>query len=136
MLFIVLNPTGSLTSEKIAESINTNPGYVRQLMSALRKYGLINSVKGHPKPALTKDISNITLLDIYKAVEGDASLLHLDAHTNSECGVGINIQLALKKFFNQIQECAEHEMQCISLENILEQYYHRLSCFDKEPPSF
>ena len=33
MAFIVLNPKGSLSSNSIAESLHTNPGCVRQLMS-------------------------------------------------------------------------------------------------------
>ena len=45
--------------------------------------------------------SAITLLDIYKAVEGDKSLLHLDTHTNPECGVGIYIQLSLQDYFDR-----------------------------------
>ena len=71
LAFIALHPDASLTSEKIAESIQTNPGYVRQLMSALRKGGLLNSVKGHPRPVLAKEPCQITLLDAYRAVEGD-----------------------------------------------------------------
>ena len=34
LAFIVLNPRGSLSSDSIAESLHTNPGCVRQLMSA------------------------------------------------------------------------------------------------------
>ena len=71
LAFIVLNPRGSLSSDSIAESLHTNPGCVRQLMSALRRAGLLLSVKGHPKPSLSKVPSAITLLDVYKAVEGD-----------------------------------------------------------------
>ncbi len=126
MAFIALNPAGSLTSEKIAESIRTNPGCVRQLMSLLRKYGLLISIKGHPKPSLTKLPSDITLLDIYKAVEGEKSLLHLDTHTNPECGVGIHIQLALQDYFDQVQKCAEEEMQKITLQDILNRYQEKL----------
>ena len=115
LAFIVLNPNGSLTSDSIAESVHTNPGCVRQLMSSLRRAGLISSVKGHPKPSLTKELSMITLLDIYRAVEGEKPLLHLDTHTNPECGVGIYIQLSLQDFFDQIQEKAEEEMKSITL---------------------
>lgn len=32
-IMIALNPTGSLTSTKMAESIQTNPGCIRQLIS-------------------------------------------------------------------------------------------------------
>ena len=37
LAFIALYPDCDLTSNKLAESIQTNPAYVRQLMSALRK---------------------------------------------------------------------------------------------------
>ena len=44
LAFIALYPDCDLTSNKLAESIQTNPAYVRQLMSALRKGGLLVSL--------------------------------------------------------------------------------------------
>ena len=55
LAFIALYPDCDLTSNKLAESIQTNPAYVRQLMSALRKGGLLVSVKGHPRPTLARE---------------------------------------------------------------------------------
>lgn len=127
MAFISLNPVENLSSEKIAYSIKTNPSYVRQIMSLLRKSNLITSIKGHPKPTLTKEPKNITLLDIYKSVESEKPLLHLDTHTNPECGVGVQIQLSLQDYFNKIQECAEKQMQKITLQDILNKYHEKLS---------
>ena len=126
LAFIQLNPTGSLSSSSIAESVRTNPGCVRQLMSALRKAGLLSSVQGHPRPSLTREPSAVTLLDIYKAVEGDKPLLHLDTHTNPECGVGIYIQLSLQDYFDQVQKTAEDEMQRITLQAILDHYQEKV----------
>ena len=83
LAFIALHPDCGLTSDKLAESIQTNPAYVRQLMSALRKGGLLISVKGHPRPSLAREPEQITLLDAYQAVEGDKPLLHQDIHTNT-----------------------------------------------------
>ena len=40
LAFIALYPDCDLTSNKLAESVQTNPAYVRQLMSALRKGGV------------------------------------------------------------------------------------------------
>ena len=67
----------------------------------------------------------ITLLDIYRAVEGEKPLLHLDTHTNPECGVGIYIQLSLQDFFDQIQGKAEEEMKSITLQDILDRYQEK-----------
>ena len=80
--FIHLNPTQDLSSGAIAHSIQTNPSYVRQLMSALKRAGLLHGTRGQAAPSLSRAPSAITLLDIYRAVEGDKPLLHLDTHTN------------------------------------------------------
>ena len=80
MVLIAINQEKSLSSASIAESIHTNPGFVRQLMLKLKKAELMTSVAGHARPSLSKPADQITLLDIYKAVEGDKPLLHLDTH--------------------------------------------------------
>lgn len=126
MVFIAVNPDSDLSSTAIATSIRTNPGFVRQIMMKLRKAGLMTSVTGHAKPSLSKPATEISLLDIYKAVEGDKPLLHLDSHTNPDCGVGINIQLALQDYYNEIQTCAEEKMGRISLQDIISSYHKRI----------
>ena len=127
MVLIAINQEKSLSSASIAESIHTNPGFVRQLMLKLKKAELMTSVAGHARPSLSKPADQITLLDIYKAVEGDKPLLHLDTHTNPECGVGINIQLSLQGFYNEIQKAAEEKMNTITLQDIIDIYYQRIS---------
>ena len=127
MVLIAINQKKSLSSASIAESVHTNPGFVRQLMLKLKKAGLMTSVAGHARPSLSKPADQITLLDIYKAVEGDKPLLHLDTHTNPDCGIGINIQLSLQGFYNEIQKAAEEKMNTITLQDIIDTYYQRIS---------
>lgn len=127
MVLIALNQEKTLTSASIAESVHTNPGFVRQLMSKLKKADLMTSIAGHAYPSISKPAEQITLLDIYKAVEGDKPLLHLDTHTNPDCGIGINIQLSLKEFYNEIQKTTEEKMQTITLQNIIDGYYQKVS---------
>lgn len=33
---------------------------------------------------------SLTLLDVYRDIEGDKPILHQDTHTNPDCGVGVN----------------------------------------------
>ena len=94
----------------------------RSIMMKLKKAGLMSSVNGHAKPSLAKPAEEITLLDIYKAVEGSKPLLHLDTHTNPDCGVGVNIQLALQDYYNEIQKGTETHMSGISLQDIIGLY--------------
>ena len=127
MVLIAINKEKSLSSASIAESVHTNPGFVRQLMLKLKKAGLMTSVAGHARPSLSKPADQITLLDVYKAVEGEKPLLHLDTHTNPDCGVGMNIQLSLQEFYNEIQKNAEEKMNTITLQDIINTYYQRTS---------
>ena len=115
LCFIALAEDGQpLSSDAIAKSIATNASYVRQLMGLLRRGEL-----------LTRPPSEINLLDCYRAVEGEKPLLHQDTHTNPACGVGVNIQLALRDCYDQVQARAEDEMRRISLADILSRYHEK-----------
>ena len=131
MAFIEINQDFDLSSTAIATSIQTNPAFVRQIMMKLRKAGLMSSVTGHAKPSLAKPAEQITLLEIYKAVEGNKPLLHLDTHTNPECGVGVNIQLALLDYYQEIQKMAEERMNQISLQDIIKSYSQKADSFSE-----
>ena len=66
------------------------------------------------------------MLDVYRAIEGCKPLLQLDTHTNPECAAGVNIQLALQRYYDEIQQTAEREMEQITLADIIREYYSRL----------
>ena len=107
LLFVHLNSGQSLSSAAIAKSICTNPSYVRQMMAKLKAAGLLNSNRGQAKPSLSRAAEDISLLDVYRAVEGEKRLLHLDTHTNPDCGVGVHIQYALQGYFDRVQQETE-----------------------------
>lgn len=125
LIYIHLSTAQTLSSTDMAVSIQTNPAYVRQLMAKCKGAGLIQSIRGQANPSLSKAPAEITLLDIYHAVEGDKPLLHLDTHTNPDCGVGINIQLALAEYYACVQDTAEHKMKQITLQDIIDSYHER-----------
>lgn len=127
LVFIQQSDNPTISSADIATSIQTNSSYVRQIMAQLKAACLLSSSRGQATPELGKPPQEITLLEIYKAVEKDKPLLHLDTHTNPECGVGVNIQLALAEHYKQIQKDAETSMQKITLQDIIESYLQRIS---------
>lgn len=125
MTFIHINPKNDLSSGAIAVSIHTNPSYVRQMMAALIKAGLLNSTRGQARPSLTRSPKEITLLDLYRAVEGEKPLLHLDTNINPDCNVGVNIQIALQEYYQEIQQATEKKMREITLEDIVQSFYQK-----------
>lgn len=108
-----------LSSKTIASSIESNPSLVRQLMSDLRKAKLIDTKKGKATPHLTKDAKDISLYDIYQAIDMDHQLLHIDPQTNPRCVVGANIQDSLSHFYNEIQDFAYMRMRQITLADVI-----------------
>jgi len=125
-VYIGLGEVKNLTSAQIAESVKTNPAYVRQIMSYLKKAGLILTTRGQANPSLTRTPAEITMLDVYRAVEGDKPLLHLDTHVNPECGVAMNVQFAIGDYYRQIQQVAEEKMKNITLQDVMESYRKRV----------
>ncbi|QSQ22250.1 Rrf2 family transcriptional regulator [Pyxidicoccus parkwayensis] len=67
---------GSLTSESMARSIQTNPVVVRRLLRDLARAGLVETKRGvGGGVSLARGPEDITLRDVYEAVEEDAELL-------------------------------------------------------------
>ena len=126
LAFLSLGTSQRLTSARIAESVKTNPAYIRQLMAALKGAGIITNTRGQANPELTRRPDEITVLDVYRAVEGNKPLLHWDIDTNPDCGVGIYIQLSIADFYQEIQRSAENRMQSITLQAVLDQYHQKL----------
>ena len=127
LVFIHLCGDQNITSKAIAESVKTNPSYVRQLMSSLKTAGILHSTRGIARPSLSRIPEQISLFDIYQAVEGSKPLLHLDTHTNPECGMGVNIQLALQDYYDKIQEEINTKLKDITLGMIIDRYHDRIS---------
>lgn len=126
LVFIATERNRDLSSAAIAKSLAANPSSVRQLMGRLRRAGLITSVTGHARPELARSAEDISMLDVYRAVEGDCPLLHLDTHTNPECGVGVNVQRVIGERFDDVQRAAERAMSSVTLEQIITQYRERV----------
>lgn len=117
--YLKIYQNDDLSSKAIAASIGSNPSVVRQLMSDLRKAGLIETRKGAATPILAKDPKDISLLEIYQAINMDHSLLHVDPKTNPQCVVGGNIQNTLNGFYNEIELAALTKMSQISLQDVI-----------------
>lgn len=107
------------TSEWIAKSVQTNPVVIRRISSMLKKAGLLISQTGKPGASLTKDSKDISLLDIYTAVEPERQLFSIHENPNDECPIGKNIQQTLAENFSKVQKATEHELAKISLEDII-----------------
>ncbi|GFZ27518.1 Rrf2 family transcriptional regulator [Lactobacillus corticis] len=120
MVYLDMFQDGDLSSRAIASSVNSNASVVRSLMSSLRAAKLIQSKQGIAGAKLTKPAAQINLYEIYRAVEGEQQLLHVDPKTNPNCVIGGNIQTVLEAEYQRIANQAFAEMKRISLQDIID----------------
>ena len=116
---IETGPQEQVTSEYIASSVNTNPVVVRRLMSQLKKAGLIHSMRGANKNTLLKKPEEISLYEIYTAVELEREIFNIHQNPNPNCSVGANIQSVLETEFTKVQQKMEEELKSITLADVI-----------------
>lgn len=116
---VALKTESAITSDYIAGSVNTNPALVRRLMSDLKKAGLIHTQTKVGVTGLTKPPNEISLLQIFKAVEKNQDLFAVHADTNEKCPVGARIGSVLQHINQQVQKEFEKELDILFLSDIL-----------------
>ena len=110
-----------ITSDFLASSVNVNAVVIRRLLQQLKKAGIINVKRGSGGAEMAKSPEEITLLDIYNAVEcvEEGRLFHFHENPSQECPVGKNIHAVLDVRFEEIQKAMEREMRSISIQDII-----------------
>ncbi|MBR7927434.1 Rrf2 family transcriptional regulator [Aerococcaceae bacterium zg-ZUI334] len=111
-----------LTSDVIAASVNTNPARVRKIMGQLKKAGLLISTRGKSEPKLAKLLNEISILDVYQAVNSTQTLLAIDSDVCAQCIVGESIQEIVETKFADIQAVAQKRMASITLAEIMDDF--------------
>ncbi|WP_433944445.1 Rrf2 family transcriptional regulator [Paenibacillus sp. SN-8-1] len=124
-----LEKEGRITSEFIAGSVNTNPVVIRRIMSMLSRAGLVMTSAGVAGARLARPLADITLLDVYRAVQVDISdeLFSIHSNPNPECAVGRNIQSTLESSFTRAQNAMEQELSSITMEQVVSDLVQRES---------
>ncbi len=111
----------TVTSEYVAGSVNTNPVFIRRILGALSRAGLVASQPGVGGGwRLLREPASITLLDVYHAVD-DGHLLSLPHSTpNSDCLIGRNIQGTLVEFFGEAEQAFERVLAQRTVAEVLQ----------------
>lgn len=111
-----------ITSDFLADSINVNPVIIRKLLSQLKNAGLIQVKRGSGGASFSRPLEDITLLDIYRAVDcvEKGELFHFHENPNQQCLVGRNIHNILDDKLDRIQNAMEREMASITMADVIE----------------
>ena len=109
-----------ITSDFLAGSINTNPVIIRKILTQLKSAGLVTVARGTGGIELTRDLSEITFYDVYKAIGAveNGDLFHFHEAPNPECPVGRNIHRLLDGKLKEIQNSMEDKMKEYTLADL------------------
>ena len=111
-----------VTSTLLAQSTGCNPVVIRNILSALKKAGLITVSRGQGGAELCRDPAQITLHQIYTALEpkGLSCLIGIHPCDGRACPVAKNIRRVLQRPYRQIGEAIAHTMDGITLASMIE----------------
>ena len=121
LALLAQTPDTFRTSNEIAESTLTHPVVVRRLMACLQEAGVVETQKGPGGGVrLARLPRQITLADIYKAVQ-TSEPLHLP-HTppNKNCPIGHAMQRILEDIFSRAESALTGELARTTLSDVLE----------------
>ena len=111
-----------VTSDFLASSVNVNPVVIRRILQQLKGAGIVTVTRGSGGADTAKPLDEITLLDLYNAVEcvDDGALFHFHEDPNQLCPVGRNIHAVLDGRLEEIQRAMEEQMKSVTIRDIVE----------------
>ncbi len=123
ILTLLANHAGeALTSEFIAGSVNTNAVFIRRLLGSLRTARLVTSQTGPGGGwTLLRAPEDISLRDVYRAMEERPLFALHTKEPNPNCPVGGTIQEILGKQFDQTLQVMERQLQQTSIRDLVKE---------------
>lgn len=118
----------SMTSEAIAAMLNTNPVVVRRTMAGLRARGYLQSEKGHGGGwSLIRPLEEITLLDVYEALESPPIFCLVPSDDHADCLVERAVNAALEETRREAETLMLKRFSGIKLSDIADDFEGRMA---------
>ncbi|GAA4632984.1 Rrf2 family transcriptional regulator [Actinoallomurus vinaceus] len=109
-----------LTSDQVAASVNTNPVVIRRSLGDLRRAGLVSVRHGAGAGwSLARPPEEITLVEVYDAVEREPLFGMHHTEPNLECPVGKGIRPALGSVYGDAEQALRRELGRTSIADVL-----------------
>ncbi|MGN0745566.1 MAG: Rrf2 family transcriptional regulator [Aristaeellaceae bacterium] len=108
------------TSAFLAGSVNVNPVIIRNILGQLKAAGLVTVRAGEGGASLAKRPGDITLMDVFDAVEKEEALFHFHENPNPDCPVGKHVHAVLDSRLAAIQEAMRKQMASVTLQDLLD----------------
>lgn len=134
MLIMISEGPKDLTSEQIGRSVNKNASYIRKILALLKKQNIICSQQGKVGIQLAVPKAELTLWQIYKAIQGTDTLYIWDIHTNAndQCIVGQFIRPTLEDLLAECNKLVREKLEQTSLADVIHRMRNHIEQYDPE----
>jgi DNA-binding IscR family transcriptional regulator len=113
-----------VTSELLSLSTGCNPVTIRNILSSLKKEGIIDVRFGTGGATIKIPLKEISLYRICMSVEPDAAQKMMGIHSSPSpfCPVGRNINSVLSATYTSLQNDMIESMKKINMQQIIDRY--------------
>ena len=110
-----------VTSDFLSGSTGVNAVIVRNVLGRLREAGIVETRQGSGGAHLAKSLDEITLYDVYIAVDctDEDGLFRFHENPNAKCPVGRNIHKVMDNKLTAAQTALENELKSTTLAEIV-----------------
>jgi Rrf2 family protein len=120
-ILVGIEKYGKVNSNDLAESVNANPIFIKRIIAKLSSFGLVSTTSGRNGGSiLARQAENITLLNVYKAVEAPKVFMVHSYPKNMSCKISTHIQNTMGEVLDDVQTVFEKQLSSISIKNVLE----------------
>ena len=114
-----LTEHSTVTSTTLAESVGTNPAFLRTLLGRLKEAGLVEVALGKGGGArLAISADEITLWDVYRAVDQQPAMTLHKCEPSKTCMVGRNILPVLEDLMEDVEAAVESELSARTVADV------------------
>ena len=122
----VFDGQSKTTSGFIAGSVGVNPVIVRGTLGKLKAAGIVHVDAGVGGAHLARAAKDISLLDVFLAVEENRSVFHFHDNPNPACPVGRNIHAVLEHNLAAVDQAMQERLRQITLQMLLDETQERI----------
>lgn len=117
---------GPVTSETLAQCMNTNPVVVRRTMGLLREVGIVHSAKGHAGGwTIGADLGAITLRQLHEALGEPAVFAIGNRNETPECLVEQAVNFVLDDAFAEAEALLLKRFETVTLADLAADFARR-----------
>lgn len=122
-----------LNSDDLAQSVGTNASYIRKVMALLKNAQIIESQRGKSGIELLKEPTDLTLLDVYEAVEEEQpQIFQIHQNPNKDCLVGRNIKQVVFPFLSRAEKELRDSLASDRLSDVISRLEEVVECEEQK----